>query len=334
MAATFFATLVPGDDSANYAGFMARMSANLERLAKLAVEKDEKRTRSVARDEEEEEEDHYAPRSKRYHPTASASHPRPHHRPSPRQPAMSSNPTSSYQPGMTTAPSNSFTPSQSHTPDLSIPETIEGLPPINSSGYVVPEGLNAMPTTTFSQPPISNLDNTAGLDTGYSNNLNPPTTANFPTTDVPSWQLAQDHTNTNFYPFEPSQPTSSKTNNTDTSPVFPDAWQVPLGADWQFGDELLSGFFPAEEIAASARAEHISFPILSAESFLNAPSADPNAALAPNPSGLDASTAANIDYNFAPAMPQHLTQNQFQSYNHQPNQRNQEHWREGFLGLH
>lgn len=53
--------------------------------------------------------------------------------------------------------------------------------------------------------------------------------------------------------------------------MIPDSWQVPLTADWEFGDNFWAGLFPAEAIAASAQAQEMSFPILSAESFLTVP---------------------------------------------------------------
>jgi hypothetical protein len=150
---------------------------------------------------------------------------------------------------------------------LGIPETIEGFPPVNSDGYVVPLSPTSFPSTIPSQTPIPNANYAAGLGL---QNLNGTTT-----TDLPTWPVGQDTTTaahtTESSPLDSTQSPFSTSSTTPGTTMFPASWQVPLTADWQFGDNIWSGLFPNEAIAASAQTENIQLPILSAESFLNVP---------------------------------------------------------------
>lgn len=331
MAATFFATLVPGDGPANYAGFMSRMSATLERIARIAVEKDEKRARSP-----DGREDDGPPGSKRVTSHAvPATHARHRIRPTTRRVPVSNNSTTSAS--RTSAPSAYLPPTQTHMSDLSIPESIEGLPPVNSSGYVVPHSLGGTsdfgPTIT-SQPPTSSGSYTVGLGPNDFNGMNVTSTTGFSTPNIPSWQLPQDHySNTQSSPLDAAQSPYSQSSSMGESTVIPESWQVPLGTDWQFGDELWAGLFPSEQLAASAQTEDITLPILSAESYLNFPGsgAGPPLTTTVNPSGMGY-PAEHMAYNYVPAIPQNPNMMHQSHMQPQPHTQNPDHnsWPEGF----
>lgn len=272
MAATFFATLVPGDGPANYAGFMTRMSATLERIARMAVDKDEKR----ARDPEERDQENQQPGAKRHNHRPATSHPKTRHGHSTLRASRSSNASGSHH-NLATAPSaSSSSVIKPSLRDLGIPEELEGFPSVNSSGYVVPMSPGSTTfSTSMTQPQPTPTTSTYPPGLGLIN-LNDQTPTTFQT-NIPSWQIPQDHahntTNPTTSPLDNtqsdtqspySQPSSNNTN-------IPDSWQVPLTADWSYGDNLWAGLFPTESIAASAQAPDTSLPILSAESFLTIP---------------------------------------------------------------
>ena len=150
--------------------------------------------------------------------------------------------------------------------DPSIPETMEGFPPINSSGYVVPID----PDETFTPPTqfTNQAPNPAGL--GLSNlngaDINTLMTNFISNNSFPSWPPAQSEDQTQS-PLNTQSPYSATSG--PTPGAFPDSWQVPLTADWQFGDDLWSGLFRAENMGTSQQVS--SLPILNAESFLNRP---------------------------------------------------------------
>lgn len=283
MAAKLFASLVPGDGPANYAGFMTRMSATLERIARMAVDKDEKR----ARDRGGRGQENQQPGAKRHNNrTTSTSHPKTRHGSSTLRTSMASD---ASDPHLATAPS--ALNASSNNPDfldLDIPEALEGFPPVNSSGYVVP--MSPGPPNTFStsmdnQPPSTPTTTTYPTGLGLTN-LNHPVPDRTPLqTNIRPWHLSQDHTQTQThqkptntsFPVDQNNPQSqspfSQTSHNTRTPTttIPDSWQVPLTASWSYGDNLWAGLFPTEAIAASAQEQHLSFPILSAEAFLTIP---------------------------------------------------------------
>lgn len=337
MAATFFATLVPADGPANYAGFMTRMSATLERIARIAVEKDEKRARSP-----DEKEDHDPSGSKRFHShTGLAAHAsRPRIRPTTRRGSISNTgPTSSSRP---TAPSASVPPIHTHMSDYSIPESLEGLPPVNSSGYVVPlspgDSIDFGPIS--SEPHTASTSYTVGIDPNDQSGMNATSSTGFSTPNIPSWQLSQDHYPTSqSSPLDPTLSPFSQ-NSSGIGPTIPESWQVPLTADWQLGDELWAGLFPSEQLGASAPTQDASLPILSAESYLNLPGggAGPPVTTPANPSVIGY-PVEHAGYYFAPSMPQgpnmmHPGQPQPQHQNPNPNSnQDQGSWPEGFVSF-
>lgn len=312
MAATFFATLVPGDGPTNYAGFMTRMSANLERIAKSVVDKDEKRIRESG----EAGQEHQPSGTKRHSSrTTSGSHSKSRHRPTTLRTSMTPDVFRSDRHSMATAPPVSHpSTTRSQMPDLSIPEALEGLPPVNSSGYVVPLSPSANAYTPVPQQPTT----TNNYVTGLGLDLNGASASDM---GLPSWQLAQDHSATTSSPLDNIRSPYSQDSSTSTATgnMIPESWQVPLTADWEFGDNLWSGLFPSESIAASAQAPDMYFPILSAESFLNMPpGTEPDAGIECN----SATAGAGNPYNFTSG----------QDPNQDPSQAESS-WPNGFLGL-
>lgn len=317
MASTFFATLVPGDGPANYAGFMAKVCGYLERTARLVVAKHEKRARSP----EDNDPAQHPPTSKRHLScTASASKPKPRPRPTTLRTSMNTDAAGSYhyQTSDTPRASNPSATASSYMADFGIPESIEGLPPVNSSGYVVPmsPGETDYSTATFPNqlPPPSNYP---GL--GLSN-MNP----NASNLNAMPWPQTQTHlpdqqgNTTNSSPLDPNQSPFSQTSAQSAS--IPESWQIPLTANWEYGDNLWSGLFPTEAIAAAGTGQEMPMPILDAESFLNqGPSQNDlhTATINPElPFGTD-----SMDYS---QMPSAATQGS----NQDP-----DHWPQGFLGL-
>lgn len=329
MAATFFATLVSGDGPASYAGFMTQMSATLERIARLAVDRDEKRTRT--RDDEDDEDQP----SETKRQSSRASHPRLRHRAPTNRPSSNLNPAA--YPSQATAPSipNSSDTNRSNKLDLSIPETIEGFPPVNSSGYVVPmspDDTNDFRTTTnpHQQPTYP-----AGFGLRDLNREDTdPTFAN----NYPSWQLGQDHAaSTATSPHENMQSPYSQVSSNGAGTMIPESWQVPLTADWQFGENLWAGLFRSESIGNSM--QQPSMPILNSDSFLNGLS-DPEAVnnnFENDPTGFMGYGTQTMGYNFMPTEPQ--DQSQSQGHGQYPNQNQgdqdpaQSGFSNGFMGM-
>lgn len=281
MAATFFATLIPGDGPSNYAGFMTRMSANLERIARMVVEKDER----IARDIESKDKERRALGNKRQKSRA-------RHRSTTTHTSTTTPGTAAvHQQGMPKMASTSTT-TGSYMPGISIPEPVEGLPPVNSSGYLVP----------------MSPDDTSQAPTGHAN---PTTTTldhgNLPTgTTIPTWQqMGQTPSPLEMENMQSPFSHNSSAGTTTTGSAIPEFWQIPLTADWEFGNNFWAGLFPAEydfpagpEPAAGPNqtrpdlyynhypqhqqhdqaASSSSMPILNAESFLTGgPPADPGA---------------------------------------------------------
>ncbi|KAL3446540.1 fungal-specific transcription factor domain-containing protein [Aspergillus insuetus] len=210
MAATFFATLVPADGPCNYARFMTRMSTTFERIARTVLERDQKPL----------------PDPKRKVPSKSR----------PSDPNANGKPQSQ---SAATASNNRHT---STSTNIDIPNNLEGLPPINSSGYVVRE------SPTPSSRSDENSDTSPSSSTHPSNNLFPePHHQQQPsnlTINMSQYQTQhqQQHpyTTENIpIPFLPALDESSFTF------PQPELWQIPLTADWEFGfgGQFLGGMF-------------------------------------------------------------------------------------------
>ncbi|KAJ5765447.1 hypothetical protein N7520_005006 [Penicillium odoratum] len=334
MAATFFTSLVlPSDGPTSYAGFMTRMSTTLERIARLAVERDEKRARSP----DDEDEDDQG--TKRHISRAfSESRPKMRHRA-----PTSTNPHSKIHP-QAPAPSisNSSAAIRSNLP-IGMPEAIEGFPSVNSSGYVVPmsPGDPNFPTTAnlHQQPSY-----TQGL--GLSNLNGTDADSSFATANYPNWQLSQDYTGSTASPLDTTQSPYSQASSNGTGTLIPESWQVPLTADWQFGENLWAGLI-RNEIGDSI--QQTSLPILNSDSFLNGPNAMETQTHSQSQSQTQSQNFANdpsfymnygaqsMGYNFIP--PQQGPgpgQAPYQDQGQNPNQdmdHTQSHFSNGFMGM-
>ncbi|KAL4990278.1 fungal-specific transcription factor domain-containing protein [Aspergillus falconensis] len=224
MAATFFATLVPGDGPCNYARFMTRMSTAFERIARTVFEREQKMARPG--------------------PDADVTG-----KPSKSRTAHNSQ---TQPPSHTQSQPHSITVSASTSTIVNIPN-LEGLPPINSSGYVVIES----PTTSLGQspPPPSSPTSSTNTKATFSNPPQPqPHTSN--PSNIPQY-LPSLHSQQHSYP-----PPTITTNTTTSFPFptleessvsdsasgpftfpfsqpgpEPEPWQIPLTADWEFGFE-------------------------------------------------------------------------------------------------
>lgn len=252
MTSAFFATLTPSDASKNYAGFMAHASVTLERLARAVIEREEKR--ALALDEENQETNN--PKGKNSRHTKQ-------HRP-----------TNLH----TTTPNSNSNQTQNASNQIysGIPDTLEGLLPVNSSGYVVPMS----PGPDIAPNPYRTFPPEAAAST-------------FPV-PIPSWQLSQDF----------SAPTSTLNSTIHTPDSYsntnavPDFFQVPMSDDWDYSGNLFAGIIPSEHNFPPPHSaqvdEYPSMPILSAESFLGAPATDGYTAQA---TGMG---AQNLGYGYGP----------------------------------
>ncbi|KAF7594775.1 hypothetical protein BBP40_008278 [Aspergillus hancockii] len=114
MAATFFATLIPGDGPCNYAKFMTKMCTNFERVARAVVEREQKATRTSDK----------------------------HNQPGTFCRKLNEQKEKTVSSNEQSSPSSSSVNNE-------IPQ-IEGFPRINSSGYVVPESPSDTPDDLYS----------------------------------------------------------------------------------------------------------------------------------------------------------------------------------------
>ncbi|CAI7664438.1 unnamed protein product [Penicillium bialowiezense] len=273
MASTFFATLTPGGGPNNYAGFMTRMSATLERIARVVVEKDDKRAITSIEGKEQK------PSGKKRH-NSHTTHSSTHHQPNP-------------HPTFTPSTSSTQAPDTNQIP-IGIPTTLEGFPPVNSSGYVVPMS----PNSTLPSNPDQQFHTQA-----------PNPAFQVP---IPAWQLSQD------FSTAPSTAIHSPESFGSANPI-PDFFQVPMSGDWDYSGNLFAGLFPTDynfpPPPPTQADAYSSMPILSAESFMTgAPAMDGHAAQS---AGLD----QNLGYGFAP-------EGQEDGY-----QGSDSVWTNGFLGL-
>ncbi|KGO76509.1 Transcription factor, fungi [Penicillium italicum] len=316
MVSAFFATLAPGEESNNHVGFMARMSATLERIARIAIEKDEKRPRAPDEDDEE-----YKPPGAKRHASRTQTapqHKRQHRRPTTLRTTMTPATAPGY-PASSTANPNRM--------DISIPDTLEGLPPVNSSGYVVPVSPLPGPgdSSQIHTPYLANSYSPSNtfLHEAGDNTFRPP--------QIPSWQLSQDFSTTAAQTQAPgsSGMTSNPINSTNSPDSFtsgansiPDFFQYPMSGDWSQGGNLFGVLFPPEytfpppiPTGDQSADAYPSMPILSAESFIHG---------APN----DCQTAQAGGFDFQGLGYGYVPQGQ-----EDPNQPADPAWPNGFLGL-
>ncbi|KAL4793182.1 fungal-specific transcription factor domain-containing protein [Aspergillus venezuelensis] len=254
MAATFFATLVPADGPCNYARFMTRMSTTFERIARAVFERDQK-TLNVKPGTD----------SKPKHPKSRAA----------AQAASQQSSSTSTSP-----------PTYSASPSVNIPN-LEGLPPINSSGYVVPRSptpssspgptlsaaesenppLNLHTHPTKSEPQTPNLLNIQHQHQNHHQQQQP-----FPYTAMPTTTSTPTSTTTLTNPPQNSLlnmnlsfplPTLEEGSFAFSFPFHqPELWQIPITADWElgFGGQFLGNMFGAPGGVSTGVNGHGPFP--------------------------------------------------------------------------
>ncbi|PYH49051.1 transcription factor domain-containing protein [Aspergillus saccharolyticus JOP 1030-1] len=223
MAATFFATLIPGDGPGHYARFMTKMSANFERLARNLLERDQKVVKPG---------DMKSSSSKRENPTGSTT-PLDHTSHSLlRETGLG--PQSKTRLRISTSSSFSVTHNITHH----IPPNIEGLPQINSSGYVVPDNFSpVLEHETSATPAPHPLPATYSL----------PPQAQPQSRTAPQTPLQPTETSSQQPPFDLSSldtgffPVSVNSDHFNFGQ--PGLWQIPLTADWELSPQALDGIF-------------------------------------------------------------------------------------------
>ncbi|KAL4891775.1 fungal-specific transcription factor domain-containing protein [Aspergillus ambiguus] len=191
MAATFFATLVPGDDSCNYARFMTRMCANFERVARAVLEKNRKTIKSSDK------------------------------------PASSIAAAAAVQDSAQASHPEQNPPSGVNIPNL------EGLPRINSAGYVVPDSLSDTD---------DDMTGILATPSQTSTSLHPPAHS-VPASGDGFPQPAQFHQHPQHGRNDPYTMDSMFPISVTESFSQPELWQIPLTADWEFGGQFLGGLF-------------------------------------------------------------------------------------------
>ncbi|PWY79896.1 C6 transcription factor [Aspergillus eucalypticola CBS 122712] len=207
MAATFFATLIPGDGPGHYARFMTKMCANFERIARVVVERYQRTVK---------------PSETKHHSSFRKSSTTAKDQKSVRAVSPQSSRTSTYSKSGSSPPVPSSVRLSIDIPNL------EGLPPVNSAGYVVPDDLTPSP-------------------------VQGPTFSSHPVTTTTTQPLSQST------PAPPSGPPRSYDSSLPTgleSPFFPitvnsdgfnfsqpELWQIPLTADWEVTPHALGSLF-------------------------------------------------------------------------------------------
>ena len=204
MASTFFATLIPGDGPCRYARFMAQMSANFERIARAVLERDGKRIKNE-----------------------------PHHDTT--RPRMNASLARDQESMYTTSPSHSGAPSvdMAHIENNIISENSnntsaendylshhQGTLPDNNPSYTTPNTNTTTAATAASLPQIYNTPTTTNTNNLFPMNPNPTTTA-------ATTPAATPNDTYNFSGLE------------NIAPPPPGFWQIPLMADWEFGNQFL-----------------------------------------------------------------------------------------------
>ena len=199
MATTFFTTLIPGDGPCRYARFMAQMTANFERIARVVLERDGKMIKK------EPHHDAKMPRVNKARGQESiyATSPAHSNAPSVDIPHIESN-TISENPNNTSEENDYLSHHQRPLPDT-------------NPSYTTPN------------------TNTTSAATALPRIYNTPTTTTTTNTN-------------NLFPMDPTTPATTATTPNDTydfsgleniAPPPPGFWQIPLMADWEFGNQFL-----------------------------------------------------------------------------------------------
>ncbi|RAH77307.1 hypothetical protein BO86DRAFT_383092 [Aspergillus japonicus CBS 114.51] len=228
MAATFFATLIPGDGPGHYARFMTKMSANFERLARNLVERDVKvlKPGDMKSNSPETNKDENRTASK----TAADQTVYSRHR----QTGLASQSRTSLHTSTPTSPTSTAAHKNTHN----IPPNIEGLPQINSSGYVVPDSFSPAPkpeTYSTSPPPLTTTYSQRPQAQSHSQSATP---VPLHPSDAPSQQqqpFGISGFDAGFFPVS--------VNSDNFHFGQPGLWQIPLTADWELSPQALNGIF-------------------------------------------------------------------------------------------
>ncbi|KAL4885843.1 fungal-specific transcription factor domain-containing protein [Aspergillus karnatakaensis] len=220
MAATFFATLVPADGPCNYARFMTRMSTTFERIARTVLERDQKSIKAASESKTKSSKSRTAV-----------------HAPlQPQPPPRSTSSSSPSNPSSSTSRTTTATTTTVNIPNL------EGLPPINSSGYVVPKSPTPTPSPSPSSSPTATTRPKSLQEHAQRSHAAAP-----PATTTHYQPQPQIHANANAHPFMPSNlnlnlnmpfplPSFTESSLPFAMPMTqPDLWQIPLSADWELG---------------------------------------------------------------------------------------------------
>lgn len=207
MAATFFATLIPGDGPGHYARFMTRMCANFERVARVVVERNQRTVKPS-------EAKHHS--SSRKNSTAAKD----------QKSVRAASPQSLRTTTYPTSESGLPGPPSARPLSIDIPN-LEGLPPVNSAGYVVPDNLTPSPVQgpTFSHP----------VTTITTQPLSQPAPAP-PSAPSRSYDSPlPPGLESSFFPIT--------VNSDGFNFSQPELWQIPLTADWEVTPHALGSLF-------------------------------------------------------------------------------------------
>ncbi|GCB17746.1 uncharacterized transcriptional regulatory protein PB24D3.01 [Aspergillus awamori] len=207
MAATFFATLIPGDGPGHYARFMTRMCANFERVARVVVERNQRTVKPS-------EAKHHS--SSRKNSTAAKD----------QKSVRAASPQSLRTTTYPTSESGLPGPPSARPLSIDIPN-LEGLPPVNSAGYVVPDNLTPSPVQgpTFSHP----------VTTITTQPLSQPAPAP-PSAPSRSYDSPlPSGLESSFFPIT--------VNSDGFNFSQPELWQIPLTADWEVTPHALGSLF-------------------------------------------------------------------------------------------
>lgn len=207
MAATFFATLIPGDGPGHYARFMTRMCANFERIARVVVERNQRTVK---------------PSETKHHSSSRKSSTTAKDQKSVRAVSPQSSRTSAYSKSGSSPPVPSSVRLSIDIPNL------EGLPPVNSAGYVVPDDLTPSPVQgpTFSSHPVTTTTTQPLSQSTPAPPSGPPRSYD---SSLPTGLESS------FFPIT--------VNSDGFNFSQPELWQIPLTADWEVTPHALGSLF-------------------------------------------------------------------------------------------
>ncbi|RAL11334.1 transcription factor domain-containing protein [Aspergillus homomorphus CBS 101889] len=246
MAATFFATLIPGDGPGHYARFMTKMSANFERLARNLLERDQK----VIKPNDMKSSSCQAHKNE----NSTGSMTTPNHASHSRHRRTHLDSQSRIDPSSATSSSSSASATNDNTHHIS--PNIEGLPQINSSGYVVPDKFSPdiePDTLTISTPPLTTTYPQQPQAQSSNQSATPTPLHLAGASQQQPFDL--NSVSTGFFPVS--------VNSDNFNFAQPGLWQIPLTADWELSPQALNGIFGLDfNHAASEQPQAQSQPVV------------------------------------------------------------------------